>query len=335
MATHKRYIFPVGQGGFSCEIIEDFVVVYDCGSATSSGVVEEWIDHLSEEIVHINILFISHFDKDHVNSIRYLLSNIHVRQAVTSFIPSEMRALYGVYTNGAYGAIMRLFDEYNVETQTIGGRENTTRDFNFDAIWEWIAKSMMSNADFANVKTYLSGHGFDINRVEDADYVETEKDVINDAFKAEFGSKGPNAKGLIVLSQHCKNVATRGSEVLRGDRWSPYCLRIIARSQESSCLYVGDADLRNVANRSDVKDFVQRNRAENPLLFMQMPHHGSRYNRGVSFETDFPANYYIVNDVDTERVQKSPSLFKSLTSQRKLLVARGLYLGMVGNITEI
>lgn len=39
--------------------------------------------------------------------------------------------------------------------------------------------------------------------------------------------------------------------------------------------------------------------------------------------------------VDTERVQKSPSLFKSLTSQRKLLVARGLYLGMVGNITEI
>ena len=39
--------------------------------------------------------------------------------------------------------------------------------------------------------------------------------------------------------------------------------------------------------------------------------------------------------VDTERVQKSPSLFKSLTSQRKLLVTRGLYLGMVGNITEI
>ena len=96
---------------------------------------------------------------------------------------------------------------------------------------------------------------------------------------------------------------------------------------------MGDADLRNVANRNDVKNFVQRNRSENPLLFMQMPHHGSRYNRGTHFEVDFPARYYIVNDVDTERVQKSPSLFRSLTSQRKLLVARDTYYGMVWSIT--
>lgn len=334
MVTHKRYIFPVGQGGFSCERIGDYVVVYDCGSTTNPGLVEECIDHLSEDIDHINILFISHFDKDHVNSIRYLLSNIQVRQAVTTFIPSELTAAYGVYTNGAYGAIMRLFDEYNVERQSIGDRENTIRGFNFDAIWEWIAKSMMSSADFINVKTYLSGHGFDMIRVEDADYVEIEKDTINDAFKAVFGRKGPNAKGLIVLSQSCKNVATQGSEVLRGCRWRPY-LRFIANVQESSCLYVGDADLRNVANRKDVKDFVLRNRSENPLLFMQMPHHGSRYNRGAQFEADFPAQYYIVNDADTERVQKSPSLFRSLTSQRKLLVARDTYFGMVWSKTEI
>lgn len=335
MATHKRYIFPVGQGGFSCERIDDFVVVYDCGSTTNPGIVEECIDHLSEKIDHINILFISHFDKDHVNSIRYLLSNIQVRQAVTTFIPSELTAAYGVYTNGAYGAIMSLFDEYNVETQTIGDRENTIRGFNFNAIWEWIAKSMMSSADFANVKTYLAGHGFNMNRVEDAVYVETEKDTINDAFKAVFGRKGPNAKGLIVLSQPCKNVATQGSDVLRGGRWIPRLLRMVANCPESSCLYVGDADLRNIASRNDVKDFVQRNRSENPLLFMQMPHHGSRYSRGAQFEVDFPADYYIVNDVDTERVQKSPSLFRSLTNQRKLLVARDTFFGMIWSVTEI
>lgn len=334
MVTHKRYIFPVGQGGFSCERIRDYVVVYDCGSTTNPGIVEECIDHLSEGIDHIDILFVSHFDKDHVNSIRYLLSTIQVRRAVTTFIPSEMAAVYGVFTNGAYGAIMRLFDEYNVETQTIGAQENTIRRFNLDVIWEWIAKSMMSSADFANVKTYLSTHGFDMNRVDDADYIETQKDTINNAFKAVFGRKGPNSKGLIVLSQPCKNVGTQGCEILRGCRWRPF-LGVLASIQESSCLYVGDADLRNVTNRKDVKDFVLRNRSENPLLFMQMPHHGSRYNRGAQFEADFPARYYILNDADTGRVQKSPLLFRSLMSQRKLLVARDTYYGLVRSITKI
>ena len=70
MIVHQRFIFPVGQGGFACETIGDHVVVYDCGSQTSNSMVESCIDHLSTITDHVDILFISHFDTDHVNSLR-------------------------------------------------------------------------------------------------------------------------------------------------------------------------------------------------------------------------------------------------------------------------
>ena len=69
---HKRFIFPVGQGGFSIEKIDGFVVVYDCGSVSSPNAVEQSIDKIQQDTDHVDVLFISHFDKDHVNGIKHL-----------------------------------------------------------------------------------------------------------------------------------------------------------------------------------------------------------------------------------------------------------------------
>ena len=76
-------------------------------------------------------------------------------------------------------------------------------------------------------------------------------------------------------------------------------------------------------NKKELKDFLKKYRVETPFMLMQIPHHGSKYNIGASFEKDFDARYYFVNDIDTDRLEKTPVLYNSLTSQKKLLLSGG------------
>lgn len=274
MIVHQRFIFPVGQGGFSCEMIGDYVVVYDCGSLSSNSMVEDCIEHLSTITDHVDILFISHFDTDHVNSIRYLVSSVQVKKAVISLIPNDLKAAYGVYTNGAYTSIVGLLTGNDIDIIEVGGEEDGRLLMPYQNIWEWVAKSMMNNAEFASVTTHMQTAGIDTNRLNDASYLESEKMDVNNAFKTVFGAKGPNAKGLIMLSQHCKGVKGRWTEVLKGCRNGCMSYKMVAECDLSSCLYIGDADLKNRTNKQMVQSFLDHNRTENPLLFMQIPHHG-------------------------------------------------------------
>lgn len=319
----KRFICPVGQGGLAIEHIGDYSVVYDCGSVSSPYMVSKSIDRLSHEVNLVNILFISHFDRDHVNGIEYLLNRVKVKKAVTSLIPDDLKFVYGKYTNGAYSDIMTLLRNYNVEIDEIGDKEGNAAPYGYNAIWEWLAKSMMTKGDFAKVENLLQVLGIDLNKLEaDPIYLDKVKENINNAFKTVFGAKGPNAKGLVVLSQRCKNTVTRMSMIYQGCEWPTKNTTRLA-SFESSCLYVGDADLKNRTNKKELKDFLKKYRVETPFMLMQIPHHGSKYNIGASFEKDFDARYYFVNDIDTDRLEKNPVLYNSLTSQKKLLLSGG------------
>lgn len=75
----KRVLHPVGQGAF---ITEDFsneeegygsTIVYDCGSISSKEILYREIDQFKQEHTTFNVLFISHFDNDHINGLRRLL----------------------------------------------------------------------------------------------------------------------------------------------------------------------------------------------------------------------------------------------------------------------
>lgn len=334
---HERYICPVGQGGFSIEKIEDYVVAYDCGSATSPQMVERCVDYLALHVDHMDILFISHFDNDHVNSLRYLLNKVRVHKAVTTFIPKDLRTAYSIYTDGAYSSIMSLLEdkERGIELDELGEKEKVEKRYGFHDIWEWIAKSMMTADDFTKVATFLQLKGIIMERLNhDPDYLESKKDVINDSFKTVFGSKGPNAKGLIMISQRCKGVVTNLCVIHQGCEW---CHKYTSRlaSSVSSCLYVGDSDLKNRSNKKEVKHFLCRYKTEDSLLIMQIPHHGSKYNVGVKFETDFSASYYFVNDITIIRLQKNTKLYNSLIIQKKLMISGDSCQSVIATETEI
>lgn len=318
------------------ERIDDYFVLYDCGSSTSPEAVEACIDKLQQYTDHINVFFISHFDNDHVNCIRYLLNKVQVLKVVTSYIPSELRTAYSVYTNNAYNTIIGILKDYNIELVAVGGEDEERKHYFPSDIWVWIAKSMITTRDFIAVTTSLQNRGVVLDRLKDEniEYLESQRENINNAFKDAFGSKGPNSKGLIVLSQKCKEIKTRQSLMFQGCIWC-YKIPSMKASYQSSCLYVGDADLKNRKKKKDVKDFLKRNRTEPSLMLMQIPHHGSKYNVGTRFESDFASNYYFVNDITDNRIRKNVNLYNSLMAQKKLLIVRDNCCDLIVTKTEI
>lgn len=92
-----RIIYPVGQGGMHYEHFSDgtneFCILYDCGGSTKS-IIEKRIDHLLHSVKdsHINAVFISHFHKDHINGLQYLLDNAKVDYLIIPQLTDEQMA---------------------------------------------------------------------------------------------------------------------------------------------------------------------------------------------------------------------------------------------------
>lgn len=80
-----RTIHPVGQGGFYTEIfrdgINDHCIVYDCGSENKQKL-KSAIRSALPDNTPIDILFISHFDSDHVNGIKELIKHHTIKCVV-------------------------------------------------------------------------------------------------------------------------------------------------------------------------------------------------------------------------------------------------------------
>jgi len=95
MINLKRTFHPAGQGAFFTEQFYDAVlekvlynVVYDCGSL-SSGIktqMERDIRNCFHERKKIDVLFLSHFDDDHVNYVKFLQDKNYL-QGTRIFIP--------------------------------------------------------------------------------------------------------------------------------------------------------------------------------------------------------------------------------------------------------
>ncbi len=86
--------YPVGQGCFYAgsikNDIEEFVIVYDCGTISSRNYLLDSIDEFKRHYKKIDLLMISHFDEDHVNGVSELLTSIpSISTAVSRVSPSR------------------------------------------------------------------------------------------------------------------------------------------------------------------------------------------------------------------------------------------------------
>lgn len=137
----KRVFHPVGQGAFFTETFfnkeEGYgsTIVYDCGSISSKELLYREIDNFKNEHKSFNILFISHFDADHVNGLKRLLEKDVIDKGFIDFLIKNysieryeienLIRLYLVVQNPndrdyiLEGSIEELVEKYTVEKYLI------------------------------------------------------------------------------------------------------------------------------------------------------------------------------------------------------------------------
>lgn len=94
--SHKvlRTFHPIGQGAFYSERHDDFNIVYDCGSMPLSSYTRSVVRSAFTETDDIDILFISHFDYDHVSAISVLMSSVRkIKRVVLPLLHEEHKNL--------------------------------------------------------------------------------------------------------------------------------------------------------------------------------------------------------------------------------------------------
>lgn len=120
----KFTFYPVGQGCFYAGSIktetDEFVIVYDCGTVSKVQYLNDAIEEFKSKHKKIDLLMISHFDKDHVNGLKILLDGIDCELVVIPYyLPIIRLALYG--NNGTnddddYGLFLKDPVDYFLDT---------------------------------------------------------------------------------------------------------------------------------------------------------------------------------------------------------------------------
>ncbi len=338
MTKVNRFLFPVGHGGFAAEAIEDkYLAVIDCGSDVCPTRVSMYIDALKNRgFKCVDRLFVTHFDNDHVNCIKELINKVGVREVVIPFIPYDMRYVYNIFTKGAYLELLGLFNNHDnrISRENNQGNEIELSEINEEKsfspistydIWEWNVKCLLTGQDWTDLRNKFVSKSLDIDKLTSSkypDYLEQYKKTINACFKSVFGGTGPNTKGLIVLSQKCKNVNTDKCMITHG------CSQSLSATN-TGCLYTGDAKLKGSFGY-EVKSFVKQHlRYEEKMLLTQIPHHGSKYNSDKEFATLFDSEYYFYCDNTDNRLRGNKQLYDLVTN--KILDVRDCCMDLIWN----
>lgn len=87
-----RTFANVGQALFAVERHSGHIVVYDCGGE-NVRYVQRAIKRILLPEKPIDVLFISHYDRDHINGIRYLLQHYTVKHLVLPMIEEPVKAM--------------------------------------------------------------------------------------------------------------------------------------------------------------------------------------------------------------------------------------------------
>lgn len=292
-----RTFHPVGFGAFYTEVHENkdddssMTIVYDCGTKTA-GVDIEGLIKLQFPVGKniIDILFISHFDEDHINGIQFLKKHCIIKKIIIPYIPKVDRTLfvYAKNLNEYYQLIVNTEDFFDGNAEIVrvmseqdgpllnNNQENIMQSGNrlplLPVFSNWVL--IPFNYDYAEqistLKKVLTAKGVTYEQLREKDYIINNIDRIKDAYKSIYKGNKQNEISLTLFSGSMKSLPLKICYTFKGRKFPGMYLRNL------NCLYLGDASLkkRGFINklRERLRDFY------NEVDTIQIPHHGSANN---------------------------------------------------------
>lgn len=303
-----RIIHPIGQGAFYTERIcskdQIYNVVYDCGSGTNKNAPKRLIQEITSVFTSndvVDILFVSHFDNDHINGIRELKKRVkEIRNIVVPLVEKNDHWFYCV-ENQNFIAFYDSLEEIASHVYRVKPNIEARREFNDSVIdltegkskiiesgtkllwktidWCYIPFNYDQKVRLEKLKAELAGQGITEDILgQDWDIIKTHLDKIKKAYKKVIPD-GANKTSLIVYSGGLTN------EYIM--RQYQYCMRLRfccefcchPSLEHEGCLYFGDNDVNQGPLLADLKN------ALSPVIdrigTIQIPHHGALKNFNV------------------------------------------------------
>ena len=317
-----RHIHPIGQGAFYTERFVDdnnttlANVVYDCGcNRTLSNSSKKMIEFTFCEDDEIDVLFISHFDADHVNGIRTLIDNkVNIRYVIMPLLTAdEIKFLSVIYNkvNRADKDIQTLINnpkayfgnntiilkvksiDENLDNENSSISLDKFKDSKLEKDesyyyinsfckislineWLYIPANFESNERSKQLSKLLNNENIDLKSNIDC-LVKYKASELKRVYNQLDGNVNGNSL-MLYSGSISENVSFKFSFF---SKYKSLCCMNWFKSHvkgKSACLYLGDSNL-NDKNKfgKDVVDYLNHhmNNYKERIGLIQIPHHGS------------------------------------------------------------
>ena len=323
----QRIFHPVGQGGFYSESFKaennNFNVVYDCGSISRG--VDKVISNSFDKNEDIDILFISHFDSDHVNKINILKNSVGKIKTVIMPLLSEedkdflllvYKWLGSEYKNSLdilnnpkefFGSETKIIwvrevvesrdEESNQEIRDVAEIEDGAEiksgeniNFSLEGRKFWIYKpyNYKNKIRHKELLKKFRENNILINDLKDIEYIFNHIKEIRRCYKEVEGSINQNSLVLYSNLIEYKDSTACIYIYIREDYWKfhPFWRYCFSKNQFNlGCIYTGDVHLKTIVD--DFKNKIKRCKYYLPVNTIQVPHHGSKNGFDIHFFNDF------------------------------------------------
>jgi len=301
-----RIFHPIGQGAFYSERHNNFNIVYDCGEWKKSKKSTELVKNSFEPNSTIDILFISHFDYDHISQIETLKNNFKIKRCILPVVSSEQKKiLVAFFRCFNWASVIKLVENpsafFGEETKIIyveevkkeGEENNNEKVVDLEneqsgshiesgkrisiSDWLYIPYNNYLKERYDELKKEFQILGLDVTKFKnDIDYCIDNKKTIKEAYNRLTG--GINSNSMMVYSGPIDKNLYYIKRLYYG--LSPVdCKKCLLFKEifetPSGCIFTGDSNL------GDVLPFYLK--YHDRVGTIQLPHHGS----AKSFDFDF------------------------------------------------
>ena len=355
----QRKFLPVGHGAFFIErLLVDgdrvCTIVYDCGDSYSGKQVEHYS---SQEFgpkespnEKIDILFISHFDSDHINGIKYLQPYMsHRIKVFMPFYYDSIKSVYDKKKQVGIAQVINVLDTKQIKpvfVQHQGANEEQPDEIDLDefdfersgyvirsgqpiskkvcgySIWRYIPFNLFNERKFfQDFKIKVKKIGWTKKELDDPQSWD-DNDIKQLRKVYQSFPTSINDNSLIVLSC-CPKKAIKikrkrlSAQYLHKGYYIPNYryYRLCFSFFYTSCLYVGDTVLKRNVKKSKYVDcyedlLKELNRFTKRVSLMQVPHHGSSNNNNIATLCDC-MSYCLFCNFDTKDKGNNTFFLKS------------------------